>query len=231
MYWNGVDWKEKTATFDSNTGSGSWTIVHKNVQNPLSVSFNKTNFYSDEELVVTIQRENILSAYLWINCGNMTMGYAGDSDKIVLSSGFSHLDFSESKHWNGPATIYISYYNSSGYIHWKTYDQDISVQAAPTLGLSYVETSSRTHSVSLFTKKSGYSKIEWYLYGPNDSGDFGRLLDTTSSSSSTLEREATFSFSLPDDAVAGFYKFTAVITPHGSSSDAPYAYSYFFRVD
>ncbi len=145
-------------------------------------------------------------------CGEPYMGCAYDKHRYII---YCHIQGP-----NGESCIAGGNYVCQG--HTCQY---------PEPGLSYVETSSRSHSVTLYTKTSGYSKIEWYIYGPNDDGDLGRKLDTTSPSSSTLETKATFSLNLPVDAVSGWYKFTAVITPHGSSSDDPYAYSYFFRVD
>lgn len=135
MYWKGSDWTTTSATHDSNTSSGSWTIVHKNVPNPFSVSFNKVNFKHDEELIATIQGENLNSASMWIDSKIAALDFAFDSGQIVLSSGFSDLDLfdetttsDDSRYWYGFVTIYISYYLPSGSLRWKTYDQYIGVE-------------------------------------------------------------------------------------------------------
>ena len=133
MYWDGWSWHKESATNESNTSNGSWSIEYKNVPNPLSVSFNKKNFKSNEELVVTVQREDIFSAYLYLGSKFVARGYVDDSDEIVLSSDFSDLDFSESKHWYGEVSIYLSYVSPLGYFRWTTYDdQYINVEKVYT---------------------------------------------------------------------------------------------------
>lgn len=99
---------------------------------PLSVSYNKTSFKSDEQVVVTIVRPDIRSAYLFIDGENTTSGVSNGSDTIKLTSGFPDLDFSESNEWYGNATLYISYKDKSGVEYWTYHYQYISVEKAYT---------------------------------------------------------------------------------------------------
>ncbi len=146
--------------------------VSDSVEDPLNVSYNKTHFKSDEQVVVTVVRPGIRSAYLFIDGENTTSGLSNGSDTIELSSGFPDLDFSESNQWHGNAALYISYMSESGIERWTYHNQDISVEKAYTSS-----TGNKPDPPATFSLEKGQYKRSLRLTWTKSDSDGGSPID------------------------------------------------------
>ncbi len=123
-------------------------------------------------------------------------------------------------------------------------DSDNDDEASASPGLSPVSTTTITINGEVMLDKApgdtvsvelvmpsdkGYSSITWYLAGPYTDSSAGSQTSTTTSSSSDIETAASHSLTLPTDAPAGVYTFTASISPHSSAADQE-VYEYSFKI-
>ena len=94
---------------------------------PLRVSFNKTTLTTEENVVVTVRREGLMSVSLKLEDQIPILDLTPDDpDTIYISSGLSALDFSSSNQWYGPVNVTV-HYDSNGMTVSETVQQYITV--------------------------------------------------------------------------------------------------------
>lgn len=178
--------KVKTSSGETATKSYTFTVLEE------GVFFNETSFRSDETLIIDVVKEGLYFASIYTSREFLTRNYTvATGNKTSVQIDFSK-DQEKWKNFSGKIWVYVHYYDSSKnkeVLQTSLHIETISVQGPLEPGIYYDETSSQSHSVTLITKGSGYSMIKWYLYGPNDDGDFGKLLDTTYNTSPTLKEK------------------------------------------
>ncbi len=133
----------------------------------LSVLFNKTTFTYDEELVVTIQKEGIQSAHIKLDGQLPILDPTPDApDKIIISTGLSHLDFSASNKWYGKVTVTVNY-DSNGTTQQESVEQYISVSKKGYSANSSSFSAYGTYEAAVFDTEP-IKKVYWYLKKPGD---------------------------------------------------------------
>ena len=101
------------------------TVTYKEYD-PLSVSFNKTDFTADETLEVTVKIEGVRWAYLQVGNQFPLSITPTSSDTIKVSSGLSHL-LSETNQWYDKVYGTVLF-KSDGKMYFAYFDQYISVR-------------------------------------------------------------------------------------------------------
>lgn len=157
---------KKAAKLHSKPAGSDWYNC-----DPMSVSFNKTSFTSDETLVVTIEKKGLTSAYIMLN-GQYKEArsldakpYTGAPDKITISYDFSNFNFSGLHEWYGKVTVFVNY-RSNGTLapqYWT--EQYISVEKVGLFEDNRYLTSYRTYNAKV-VENNPIKSVKWSLKKP-----------------------------------------------------------------
>ena len=169
------EWKGKitvTVTYKDSNGKKYSTDVEKDItvtyRDPLSVSFNKTDFTSDEKLEVTIERAGLTSAYIELNGLHKEAPRTDASGNITISCGFSGLDFSSSNEWYDYVTVYVNY-KANGNLEQDKVEQYITVKK-----LGYFAKSTSLSAYGTYEAEVVYDKpiqeVRWEIKKPGGKG-------------------------------------------------------------
>lgn len=133
---------------------------------PLRVSFNKTTFWSDEKLKVTVKMEDLTSASVKLAGQTPILDSTPDApDKIYISSDFSGLDFSSSNEWYGKVTVTINY-DVDGTTQSTDVEQYITVKYRDPLSISFNKTTFGTgEELVVDVERKGLYVANMYING------------------------------------------------------------------
>ena len=93
-------------------------------------------------------------------------------------------------------------------------DNPATATLSPSNGL-YTVTAGGTHQAS-FVANAAYSTVNWYLRAPGDTSEYGDYIDYTIGSVSSTT--ANFSYTFPENAVAGDWEILVLVNPQVGNS-------------
>ncbi len=183
----------------------------------LSVSLNKSFFYFDEELVVTLKMKDIQSAYLQFAgqdnprvpssspfkySGGPGRGYRRNTNQVKITTGFSELNFNGLRYWYGDVNITVLYTKADGSNGQTSVSKYIDVEK---LGYFAKSTSVRAYGKyeAKVVESEPIKEVYWYIQRPGG-GWQGVKHDEVNGGYSS-----SFSYSL--DSTSGTYYVHALV--------------------
>lgn len=186
---------------------------------PLSVSFNKTDFTADEELEVTVTIEGVKWAYLQVGSQFPISMSPTSSDTIKVSSGLSHLNFGEQNYWYNKVYGAVLF-KSDGKTYYANFEQYISVKK-PEVG--YFEESTLFNGYGTYNAKvvesNPIKKVIWSIQKP------GVGLEEDTVDKVNGGKTSSWSYSISSKSTSGRYRVQAEV--HFETNATTYESSFY----